>query len=353
MIAAGNFFGILGQRSAWEISSAEAIDRIMDEGFLEAPAALWEANKEAWEDPDFWMGHLAGMGAGEALPELTAAGTSLLRKVLRISRAGVAAAGIAMLEEAPTAFAIRESRGLTTMTMVHEGEDLVRTGNTASTVARRTEISEQVGQVAKKLTPATQQATQAAQASASTASTTSAISQTVASTASTQQPIMNRAQYLQALGHVFPSQYFDPVMRVVEQIGQSAAQAAVANPRFVDACRNGNWTLAGTFFHSAAARVGPTFASQLPPGFTMTFEDTIQTGKGGSRFDIRVKGPGVDDEIDWKTTGRSALSTGARSEMAKHAAQYSTNQGASLTSQVSKSWVDFVRPLLPGINWTR
>ena len=161
------------------------------------------------------------------------------------------------------------------------------------------------------------------------------------------------AQFAQAMAHTFPSQYFDPVLQVVELIGQRAAQVAIANPAFVQACQNGNWALAGTLFHSAAATVGPTFANQLPQGFQVTFEDTIQSGLGGSRFDVRVTGPGVHREVDWKTTGRSALSFGSRSEMVRHATQYQTNFGTPLTGQESKSWIDFVRPFLPGINWPR
>lgn len=81
-------------------------------------------------------------------------------------------------------------------------------------------------------------------------------------------------------------------------------------------------------------------------------ERTIQAGLGGSRADILIRGPaGEIIEYDWKTTGRSAISSQSRREMARHAGQITSNIGGTLTTQESKSWVDFVRPLLHGVNW--
>ncbi|WP_169460988.1 hypothetical protein [Ktedonobacter racemifer] len=47
-------------------------------------------------------------------------------------------------------------------------------------------------------------------------------------------------------------------------------------------------------------------------------------------------------------SGWSALSTGSRSEMLRHAGQITANIGGRLTRQESRSWIDFVRPLWPG-----
>lgn len=162
---------------------------------------------------------------------------------------------------------------------------------------------------------------------------------------------LSPSEYQAALGHVFPGQFLEPITQTVEGIGQHAAQRAVNNPAFVQACQIKNWTLAGTLFHSAAAEEARTLpAAVLPQGWILDAEFTIQSGLGGSRADILLRGPaGQIIEFDWKTTGRSALSSAARSEMERHAGQILTNLGGTLTTQESRSWVDFVRPLLPGV----
>jgi hypothetical protein len=81
---------------------------------------------------------------------------------------------------------------------------------------------------------------------------------------------------------------------------------------------------------------------------------TVQSGAGGSRLDILLRDPGgTQIEIDWKTTGRSALRIGSLREMTRHAAQTAANLGTPTGEQLSKSWTDFLRPLLPNINWPR
>jgi hypothetical protein len=162
-----------------------------------------------------------------------------------------------------------------------------------------------------------------------------------------------QAEFEAALGHVFPAQSLDQVTRAIDGIGNAAAQGAVANPQFVAAVQSGNWPLAGTLFHSAAAKEARVLPpSALPAGWRIQAEHTIQAGVGGSRVDILLSGPtGQLIEFDWKTTGRSALSSKARQEMARHAGQISTNIGGALSTQESRSWIDFVRPLLPGVKW--
>ncbi len=161
------------------------------------------------------------------------------------------------------------------------------------------------------------------------------------------------AEYEAALTQVFPVQYLNQITRAVDGIGSAAATRAVANPQFVAAVQNGNWALAGTLYHSAAAQeVRLLRAGSLPAGWRATAEEVIQAGRGGSRTDVLLRGPaGELIEFDWTTTGRSALSTGSRQEMTRHAGQITARIQGQLVTQESRSWVDFVRPLLPGVRW--
>jgi hypothetical protein len=159
---------------------------------------------------------------------------------------------------------------------------------------------------------------------------------------------LSQAEYEKALSMVFPSQRADEVAKLVDEIGQHAATRAMDDARFVQAMRDGNITLAGTLFHSAAAQEARAIPrAALPSGWTLEAERTIQAGAGGSRADLLLHGPGGNlVEFDWKTTGRSALSSGARKEMARHAGQITVNVAGKLTVQQSRSWMDYVRPLL-------
>jgi Domain of unknown function (DUF4157) len=162
---------------------------------------------------------------------------------------------------------------------------------------------------------------------------------------------LSQAEYEAALKAVFPSHYADNVARLVDEIGQNAATRAVGNPKFVQAMKDGDMTLAGTLFHSAAADAVEDAAKAssdlIPKGWTLEAEKTIQAGKGGSRADVLLQGPGSDVvEFDWKTTGKSALSYGSRKEMERHAGQIAVKLGGKLTTQQSRSWMDYVRPLL-------
>ena len=162
---------------------------------------------------------------------------------------------------------------------------------------------------------------------------------------------LSQAEYEAALKMVFPSKYADNVARLVDEIGENAAARAMGNPKFVQAMKDGNMTLAGTLFHSAAADAVEDAAKAssdlIPKGWTLEAEKTIQAGKGGSRADVLLQGPGSDVvEFDWKTTGKSALSHGSRKEMERHAGQIAVRLGGKLTTQQSLSWMDYVRPLL-------
>jgi hypothetical protein len=168
------------------------------------------------------------------------------------------------------------------------------------------------------------------------------------------------ADYAARLGFVYPQQAADPVLAAVEAAGQRAAAVLAdastqAGARFIQACRSRNFTLAGTLFHAEAARQLAQLAAGAIPGVrVMVPEDTVQAGAGGSRLDVTaVDTAGNHYSIDWKTTGRSAFSSKARSQMHKHATQYLANRAAPLEVQISKSWVDFVRALIPNVRWPK
>jgi len=158
---------------------------------------------------------------------------------------------------------------------------------------------------------------------------------------------MEYDEYLKALGHVFPQRYLDEVTRIVDDIGKEAAANVAADPAFVEMCQNRNWAQAGTRFHNEAKDVGRAMVAsgKAPAGWM--FEYTVQSGLGGSRLDVVARGPaGEVLEFDWKTTGRSALSTKSRVEMVKHAQHIGMNMNTPLQTQTSVSWVELVRPHL-------
>ncbi len=108
--------------------------------------------------------------------------------------------------------------------------------------------------------------------------------------------------------------------------------------------------LAGTLFHSAAAQeVRALPASALPSGWKISAETTLKAGLGGSRADVFLEGPaGELIEFDWKTTGRSAITRKTIRQMDKHAGHVKAlTNGRTLATQESRSWTDYVLPLLP------
>lgn len=171
---------------------------------------------------------------------------------------------------------------------------------------------------------------------------------------------VSQPEYEARLGFVFPQQYDVAVINAVELAGQRAAAvlsnaATPEGARFIQTCQGGNFTLAGTLFHAEAARqLGQLAARTLPGVQVIVPEDLVQAGPGGSRLDVSaIDANGNHYSIDWKSTGRSALTAKARSQMRKHATQYQANRGAALNTQISKSWVDFVRALIPNVRWPK
>ena len=157
-------------------------------------------------------------------------------------------------------------------------------------------------------------------------------------------------QYAQALSFVLPGSALNPISTIIETVAAKAAAAVVKDARFQAAWNADNMRLAGTLFHSAAAnelRALPP--SKLPPGWSISAEKTLKSGAGGGRADVFIEGPqGELIEIDWKTTGLSALSSRTQTQMAKHQGQVKAlKNGATLTAQQSRSWIDYVLPLMP------
>jgi len=161
---------------------------------------------------------------------------------------------------------------------------------------------------------------------------------------------LSDTEYLEALGHAFPQTYLDDALRVIDDIGRATAADLVRDPTFMGRVRQASanprrWNQVGTAFHEAAKLRGRQLAQagQLPPGWVLDFERTVQSGKGGSRFDVLARGPGAALEVDWKTTGRSALES--VEQMERHARQIADpkNLGLTLTGQRSISWADEVR----------
>ena len=78
-------------------------------------------------------------------------------------------------------------------------------------------------------------------------------------------------------------------------------------------------------------------SDSAPQGWTITAEETIVAGKGGSRVDVLLRGPEGVVEFDWKTTEASALSSKARNEMERHAGHIAVHVNGRLTQQQSSA----------------
>jgi hypothetical protein len=168
--------------------------------------------------------------------------------------------------------------------------------------------------------------------------------------------LVSREEYERALAHGYVPQAFDRLASAIHEIGERTAAVVTQNPRFVQAVNSGDWKLAGTLFHAEAARQGPIVAQRLGQSFqlqfTLRFEE--QLAGGASRLDILASTPSGLVEVDWKTTGRSGLSWRVRvDEMPRHATHVVQDYGVPLSQQLSKSWVDYVRPYMPNVRWPK
>jgi hypothetical protein len=164
---------------------------------------------------------------------------------------------------------------------------------------------------------------------------------------------VSQDEYKEALKRAFPADQLDSVARTVDEVGQRAAERVAKDPKFLKALTDEDWTTAGNLFHDAAkkeARALP--AGSVPAGWRLTAEETVQAGKGGSRIDLLLRGPGGERfEFDWKTTAMSALKSASRKEMARHLGDIWLNVDGTVFRQQSRSWTDYVRPYFPAHNW--
>lgn len=168
-----------------------------------------------------------------------------------------------------------------------------------------------------------------------------------------QQVKVGEDEYRAALSRVFPGHQLDDLARVVDDIGQRAAKRVADNPKFVKALVEEDWKTAGNLFHDAAKQearlVDP---AMLPPGWTITAEETIKSGKNGSRLDVFLRGPGGKRvEIDWKTSVISGLSSRVKDQMKKHLGHIVLHTGGTVVTQESRSWIDYVRAYFPAYEW--
>jgi hypothetical protein len=263
------------------------------------------------------------------------------RQLASTARAYTGAAMIGLANVGPS---LRMSESPTTISLTATSEGGPAATAPGATQPEQAPVQQQAAQPAPA--PAPQPATQSQQEQVPAQAAAPAAPAPIAGAEDVR---MTQAQYGATLGMTNPTQFRDLLSVLVDGIGQRAAARALADPRFVAAVQGGNRTMAGTLFHSAAATEARALpASALPSGWTIEAERVIQAGAGGSRADILLRGPGGQIvEVDWKTTGGSALSYGSRQEMVRHASQITTNIGGGLTRQESRSWVDYVRPLMP------
>jgi hypothetical protein len=293
---------------------------------------------------------VAGPAAGRLVGRVA---SGISRKVIQ---PGLTSAALGLAEAAPTAFAQAASR---------TGVELVET-RAASSIAHQA-IGQTTRQVAvETVVQSTTRGTQAAGEAiggglvrgslAAPVKTALGIGSTHVAGSTLIQ--VSQPEYYARLSFVDPKQFDNPVLSAVELAGQQAA-TVLTNPttpegaRFIQLCQSRQFTLAGTVFHVEAARQLSQIAASLS-GIQIRAEDTIQAGRGGSRLDVTgIDAAGNHYSIDWKTTGRSAFTSKSRAQMQKHSAQYQSNRGASLDLQISKSWVDFVRPLIQNVNWPK
>lgn len=157
---------------------------------------------------------------------------------------------------------------------------------------------------------------------------------------------VDRTTYQKALRNVHPSDHFDPTKRMVNRVGRITARLLNNDPDFIDALKQGKQWKAGTIFHNKAAHVLRAMVARgkAPRGTTMTAEETIRAGRGGSRTDVLARNAAGRPvaEFDYKSNGRAALRGIA--QMDKHADHLQEiPNGARPAIQESRNWQDYVR----------
>jgi hypothetical protein len=117
--------------------------------------------------------------------------------------------------------------------------------------------------------------------------------------------------------------------------------------QFVGACHDRDLPAAGSAFHAVAAKVAvPELASQAPPGWTVRAEAKL----GGKSLDLLLDRAGEAYNVDWKPTGRSALSKVdqlaeyERLIEADQQRRFGIRPNELALTQESRSWMDYIKP---------
>lgn len=136
-----------------------------------------------------------------------------------------------------------------------------------------------------------------------------------------------------------------PAVEVAEDVGAKTATAFANDPRLMRLYENGgrDMTPAGNAFHNMAMREARAVpASALPPGWSMTAEESFKAGGMRGRADIMLRGPnGEMVEIDWKTGLESALEGTKGVDRRAGIIQQATGS-AGRHLQISRHWTELV-----------
>ncbi len=136
-----------------------------------------------------------------------------------------------------------------------------------------------------------------------------------------------------------------PAVEVAEDVGVKAATRFANDPALMQLYQNGgrDMTTAGNAFHNIAMREARAIpASALPPGWSMTAEESFTAGGMRGRADIMLRGPnGEMVEIDWKTTAESALDGTKGVDRRAGIIQRATGS-AGRHLQISRHWTELV-----------
>jgi len=159
---------------------------------------------------------------------------------------------------------------------------------------------------------------------------------------------ISQREYLKALRNAHPMDRFDVDKRAVNIIGRITAAKLNRNSNFIDALKDNKITRAGNIWHNTAKEVADKFAKRAQKLIKprITAEETLKSGRGGSRLDLSLRDDkGRIAEFDWKTTARSALKS--IKQMEKHAGHVLERTGSQPRTQGSRSWEDYTRSHAP------
>jgi hypothetical protein len=155
---------------------------------------------------------------------------------------------------------------------------------------------------------------------------------------------VSQREYLKALRNAHPMDRFDTSKRVINMAGRLTAARLNNDPKFIQALADKQPMKAGNLWHAASNHIGKKMAGRLGSGIKVSSEETIKSGKGGSRLDLSVKVKNLA-LVDWKTTAASALKRRSIQQAEKHSKHMkeSTQYGAKPSLHQASSWTEFLR----------